>query len=79
LLSPICENVVLTCVDRVRGESSKVLAEKAKAYFKNVFFDDNVDVAYKKALSLVEDDGVLIVAGSFYLASYVRGFFENLR
>ncbi len=79
LLSTICENVVFTCVDKVRGENSRVLAEKAKSYFKNVFFDDDVDAAYKKALSQVKDDGVLVVAGSFYLASYVRSFFENLR
>ena len=79
LLSSVCENVVFTNVDIVRGESSKALAEKAKAYFKNVFYDDNARNAYEKALSLVKGDGVLIVAGSFYLASYIRSLFENLR
>ena len=79
LLLPICENVVFTNVDTVRGESSKALAEKSKAYFENVFYDDDARNAYEKALSLVKDDGVLIVSGSFYLASCVRGFFENLR
>ena len=75
LLLPICENVVFTNVDTVRGESSKALAEKSKAYFENVFYDDDARNAYEKALSLVKDDGVLIVSGSFYLASYVRSLF----
>ena len=79
LLSPVCENAVFTCVDKVRGESGEVLAEKAELIFKNVYFDNSVDAAYEKALSLLKDDGVLIVAGSFYLASYVRSLFENLR
>lgn len=78
-LAPICENAVFTCVDKVRGESSEVLAKKAEAYFKNIFYDNSVDVAYEKALSLLTNDGALVVAGSFYLASYVRGLFENLR
>ena len=75
LLSPVCENAVFTCVDKVRGESGEVLAEKAEFIFKNVYFDNSVDAAYEKALSLLKDDGVLIVAGSFYLASYVRSLF----
>ena len=79
LLSPVCENAVFTCVDKVRGENGEVLAEKAELIFKNVYFDNSVDAAYEKALSLLKDDGVLIVAGSFYLASYVRSLFENLR
>ena len=79
LLSPVCENAVFTCVDKVRGENGEVLAEKAELIFKNVYFDNSVDAAYEKALSLLKDDGVLIVAGSFYLASYVRSLFEILR
>lgn len=79
LLSPVCENVVFTCVDKVRGESSEALAEKAKAYFKNIFYDDSARKAYEKALALVSDEDVIIVAGSFYLASYVRGLSGNLR
>lgn len=79
LLSSVAENAVFTCVDKVRGESSEVLAGKAEAYFENIFYNDDVDAAYKKALSLVGDNSALVVAGSFYLASYVRAFFENLR
>jgi dihydrofolate synthase/folylpolyglutamate synthase len=76
LILPLCENVVFTCVDKARGESSRVLSQKAEAYLENIFHNDDVDKAYKMAVTLTADEGVLIVAGSFYLASHVRSLFE---
>lgn len=71
-LSEVADNMVFTTVDKVRGENSAVLAEKAKVFCKNVYCSEDINEAYKNALSLTEKDGVLIVAGSFYLAAYVR-------
>lgn len=71
LLSSVCENAVFTNVDPLRGEKSEILAEKAKSLFRSVSFDDNIDEAFRKALSMVEDDDALVVAGSFYLASHI--------
>lgn len=72
ILLPLSENAVFTCVDKLRGESSKVLSEKGKGYCRNVYSEDEPKTAFEKALSLLHDDSVLVVAGSFYLAAYVR-------
>lgn len=76
-LAGICENMVFTNVDKVRGEKSSVLAVKAKLFCNNVFCCDDAKKAFEKALSLTEEDGALIVAGSFYLASYIRDIIKT--
>lgn len=75
ILIPLCENAVFTCIDKARGESSQVLCEKAKKYTNNAFFEDDTYKAYEKAVELTGNDGALVVAGSFYLAAYVRNLF----
>ena len=60
-------------MDKIRGESSEVLADEAKKYCSNVLFCDEAEDAYKMALGVTDKDGALIVAGSFYLAAFVRG------
>ncbi|MBQ4267427.1 MAG: bifunctional folylpolyglutamate synthase/dihydrofolate synthase [Clostridia bacterium] len=71
-LAPVCETMVFTNVDKVRGESSEILANEAEKYCKNVLFCDDAEKAYKMALDATNKDGALIVAGSFYLAAFVR-------
>lgn len=72
---PLCHNIVFTQTDTLRGESPEILKEKASAFGGSVLCEcDSLD-AYKKALSLTDEDGVLIVAGSFYLVSEIRNKF----
>lgn len=71
-LADVADKMVFTTVDKVRGEDSSVLAEKAQVFCENVYYSEDINEAYDKALSLTEKDGVLIVAGSFYLAAFVR-------
>ena len=72
IIAPMAENIIFTLTDPIRGEDPKVLSERGKAYCKNVFSVTDPAEAYSKALSLSDDDSVLIVTGSFYLVSEVR-------
>ena len=71
-LAPICDTMVFTNVDKIRGESSEVLSDVAKKYCENVLFCDDPTDAYKLALASTDKNDSLIVAGSFYLAAFVR-------
>ncbi len=72
IIAPVSENIIFTITDPIRGEVPEVLAEKAKAYCKNIFCCENPAEGYTKALSLTDSDSVLIVTGSFYLVSDIR-------
>lgn len=72
---PLCENAVFTITDTLRGESPDVLKEKASAFGGKSFCESDPLLAYKKALSLTDKGGALIVAGSFYLVSEIRNKF----
>ena len=60
IILPLCENAVFTRTDEIRGESPGVLAECGRQHCKNVFFCDEVQEAYKKALSLTGEKDVLL-------------------
>ncbi len=72
IIAPLSENIVFTQTDTLRGEVPETLAEKAKPYSRNIFCCEEPADAYKKALSLTDEDSVLIVTGSFYLVSEIR-------
>jgi dihydrofolate synthase/folylpolyglutamate synthase len=72
IIAPMAENIVFTITDLIRGEDPEILSEKAKACCKNVFSAKDSAEAYCKALSLTDENSVLIVTGSFYLVSDIR-------
>jgi dihydrofolate synthase/folylpolyglutamate synthase len=72
IIAPLAENIIFTLTDPVRGETPEVLAESAKAYCKNIFCCQDPADAYRKALSLSDNNSALIVTGSFYLVSEIR-------
>ncbi len=74
-IAPLCENIVFTQTDSLRGESPEVLKAKAAEYGGNIFCESDSLNAYRKALSVTDEDDVLIVAGSFYLVSEIRNEF----
>ncbi|MBQ7295637.1 MAG: bifunctional folylpolyglutamate synthase/dihydrofolate synthase [Clostridia bacterium] len=76
LIAPLCENIVFTQTDFLRGETPEALKESAAPFGGNIFCERGSSDAYKKALSLTDKDGALIVAGSFYLVSEIRKFFK---
>ena len=76
-IAPLCDNIVFTQTDLLRGERPEVLKESLSYFDGNVFCECSVYDAYRKALSITDKDGALIVAGSFYLVSDIRnGFFS---
>jgi len=72
ILLPLCENVVFTRTDEIRGESPATLAKVGRELCENVFFCDDAEKAYRKALSLTGENDVLVCCGSFYLVSDIR-------
>ncbi|MGN1195408.1 MAG: bifunctional folylpolyglutamate synthase/dihydrofolate synthase [Acutalibacteraceae bacterium] len=71
LFAPLCKNIVFTLADPVRGEKSQTLLRCAEGLCENLFAVDNIEEAFKIALSL-SDGGVTVCAGSFYLVSEIR-------
>lgn len=72
---PLCEKAVFTITDTLRGENPEVLKEKASRFGGNIFCESDPSDAYRKALSITDKDGAIIVAGSFYLVSDIRNKF----
>ena len=76
-IAPMADNIVFTLTDPIRGETPDILAENAKEYCKNIFSLTDPTEAYKKALSLTDEDSALIVTGSFYLVSDIRNMLSR--
>ncbi len=66
---PLCEKAVFTRTDTLRGEDENVLCKIGRKHCESIAIS-SVEEALSKAMP--EDDGVLIVCGSFYLVSEVR-------
>lgn len=71
-LALVCDEIVFTCVDPVRGEAAETLCSKAENVCKKVYYDSEPDSAYVKALGLTGENDILLVCGSFYLVSDIR-------
>ena len=76
LLAPECENIVFTLANEKRGEDPKRLKACAEKYCKNIFCESDGKKAFQKAESLLSKNGVLLIAGSFYLAAEERKNFD---
>ncbi len=71
-LAPICERIYATTVSNPRSLTAKELAEELKQYGAKVKAVDDCGKAYKKALKKADDDSVVIVCGSLYLATDIK-------
>lgn len=76
ILAPGCENIVFTLADKKRGEEPEKLKKCSESFCKNIFCENDEKKAFEKAESLVQKNGVLIIAGSFYLAGEERKNFD---
>ncbi|MBE6786336.1 MAG: bifunctional folylpolyglutamate synthase/dihydrofolate synthase [Ruminococcaceae bacterium] len=72
LIAPLCDKMVFTSVDPVRGEKPEVLCEAAGAYCKSTLAEPDTEKAYILALEGLCNSDRLIVSGSFYLVSEIR-------
>lgn len=71
-ITPLCDNIVFTQTDPLRGEAPETLKEKTGDFGGKIFCENGSLDAYRKALSITDENGALIVAGSFYLVSEIR-------
>lgn len=74
IIAPLCENIIFTVTDKLRGETAEKLAETGKKYCKNVFAEEDTKKAFALAKEKAGKD-VLLVAGSFYLVSEIIGLY----
>jgi len=72
---PLCEKAVFTRTDPVRGEDENILCEIGRKYCESIAIG-SVPEALDNAIPESEDE-VLIVCGSFYLVSEVRGLLKE--
>ena len=71
-IAPLCDRIVFTNIDKIRGERTEILETVAKKYCRNVSSCDDALSAFEKTLADIDQNSVLFVAGSFYLSSEIR-------
>ena len=77
-IAQACDTVVTVPVNVPgRAIDAETLLEYAKEYFKDGYSAQTYDEALKKALELKGDCGMVVVCGSFYLASDMRQVINN--
>ncbi len=73
IIAPLCDSIIFTVTDSVRGERPDILKAIAEKYCTDVCEIPDPEKAFNFAKMKAEKD-VLIVSGSFYLVSEVRKF-----
>lgn len=73
IIAPLCESIVFTVTDKIRGETAERLCETGRKYCENVYAESDTRKAFELAKNKAGKQ-VLIVAGSFYLVSEVRNY-----
>lgn len=71
-IAPLCNKIIFTNIDKIRGESTEILTSVARKYCKDVSSCEDALSAFRKALDIIDENSVLFVAGSFYLSSEIR-------
>lgn len=71
IIAPLCESIIFTQTDSIRGESPDLLGAIAEKYCADVCCEDVPEKAFALAKKKAGKD-VLIVSGSFYLVSQIR-------
>ena len=75
IISPLCSNIIFTQTDMLRGETADRLKECISDFEGGIFTCDSAKAALDKALKITDDNGAILVCGSFYLASEIRNFY----
>ncbi len=72
LIAPLCEKMIFTCTDALRGEKAEILRECAEKFCADCACVENTQQAFELARQSMGDKDCLIVCGSFYLVSEIR-------
>lgn len=73
-----CGALITVPVNNPRTISPEELAQKAKGMCESVFVEHDYKKALCRAVELSGDDGAVIICGSFYMASDMRGIVKEL-
>ncbi|WZL74445.1 bifunctional folylpolyglutamate synthase/dihydrofolate synthase [Clostridiaceae bacterium 35-E11] len=76
---PLATNVVLTEPDNPRALAVEKLSEKVAKYEKTVSKKKKISEAVETALSLANEEDVVVFAGSLYMIGEVRRILRNLQ
>lgn len=72
ITAPLFETLIATRPALPRALDAHTLAETAKKYCENSYIIEDSSEALMKSISLADKDDVIIICGSFYLASELR-------
>ena len=72
ILGPLCNKMIFTNVDSLRGEAPDVLCGRASLYCDDCTAEPDIETAFSLALDKTDKDEILLVCGSFYLVSEIR-------
>lgn len=75
IIAPCCKSIVFTRADDLRGESAENLSVCARKLCSSIYAENDRKKSFRKAMSLLPEDGALLCAGSFYLISEIREYF----
>lgn len=75
IICPVCDRIVFTQTDFLRGETPGNLRKSLKDFSGDVYECDNAEKALNKALKITDKKDAVVVCGSFYLASEIRKIF----
>lgn len=78
MLAPLCKKIITVTVDNPRSMSGKELSDIYSKFCTDVTFADNIKDIYYDAVSSIQDDEMLLVCGSLYLASEVENIKNQL-
>ncbi len=73
-VAELFDMIIVTDVASQRSCSTSELAQKAKAFNKNVICEENVSTAIKKAIDI---GNTVLIFGSFYLAGKAKEYFSS--
>ena len=76
-LLPFVKRIVVTKPDNPRAMSSKTLEQKVAKYNKEVYSNESIAEAMRKAIEITGEDEAIVCAGSLYMIGEVRKQLKN--
>ncbi|MCQ2463599.1 MAG: hypothetical protein MJ177_09410, partial [Clostridia bacterium] len=73
-----CEQAIFTRAPLERCENPEILCRCAEEYGVKASCFEDCDTALKYALSVTDENGLLFICGSFYLAREIRNKFSSV-
>ncbi len=69
MLGPLCEKIATVTVDNPRSMKAEALKDIFDGFCKSVISFDNLRIAFENMIPLLDNDSMLLICGSLYLAT----------